>query len=180
MATKSQDTATPASPGDPRARIRIVLPSLALLGLGLVALPTVTVVVVGLLPAFTWLIVDTTPGRYGFRCIASMNVAGVVPFVYELWTNGNDLNTAMAIVSEPLAWLVFMCAAASGWLVFYVLPGLVTAVQKFNARQTVRELRSLQEDLVEEWGPSVTGSRRDDQEPAESEAGNEEKEASKA
>lgn len=178
MTTKPKEKAPAASDRQSWPRIKIVLPSLVLLGLALVALPTVTIVVVGLLPAFTWLIVDTTPGRYGFRCIASMNVAGVVPFVYQLWMNGNDLPTAIAIVSEPLAWLVFMCAAASGWLVFYVVPGLVTAVQKFNARQSIRELRRRQEELVEEWGPSVAGPARKQPQTADSEA--EEKETSEA
>lgn len=178
MTTQPKEKAPAASGRRPRPRIKIVLPSLVLLGLSLVALPTVTIVVVGLLPAFTWLIVDMTPGRYGFRCIASMNVAGVVPFVFQLWMNGNDLPTAIAIVSQPLAWLVFMCAGASGWLIFYVVPGLVAALQKFNARQSIRELRGLQEELVEEWGASVAGRARDALEPSESEA--EEKETSGA
>jgi len=145
-----------------RPRSRLNVPTV--IGVGIVilvftsiALPTMSVVFVGMMPALVCYIVDMTPGRYAFRCVAAMNFAGVAPFVRLLWTQGHDMSTAMGIIVDPFAWLVFYGTAAFGWGLFFSIPGVVSAVQTLSAERRINTLRARQNDLAEEWGTEITG-----------------------
>ncbi len=147
---------------NPRRRIRLSMP--ALIGLVVVillfttiAFPTMIVFFVGMMPAVVCYIVDLTPGRYAFRCVVSMNFAGVAPFLQLLWTEGHDIASAMGIIGDPFSWLVFYGTAAFGWGLFFSVPGVVSAVQTLNAERRVNSLRSRQNELAEEWGTVITG-----------------------
>ena len=122
-----------------------------------IALPTMTVMFVGMMPTLVCYIVDMTPGRYAFRCVASLNFAGVAPFVRLLWGQGHDMSTAMGIIVDPFAWLVFYGTAAFGWGLFFSIPGVVSAVQTLGAERRVNTLRARQNELAEEWGTEITG-----------------------
>lgn len=150
--------------------------SLTFLAMVMVALPTVVVLVVGLLPALTWFIVDMTPGRYAFRCIAGFNAAGVFPYLHKLWTGGNDTAAAIGIVADPLAWLVFLCSAALGWTIFQMVPAGVTLVMTLDAKRKINALQDIQRGLEEEWGRSVSGAAEDAESAAPAEAEQKERE----
>lgn len=122
-----------------------------------VAFPTIIVIFVGMMPTLACYIIDPTPGRYAFRCVASMNFAGVAPFLRQLWTHGHDISSAMDIIGDPFSWLVFYGAAAFGWGLFFSVPGVVSAVKTLSAERRVNSLRSRQNELAEEWGTVVTG-----------------------
>ncbi len=145
-----------------RRRARLSMP--ALIGLVIIfllfttiALPTMSVFFVGMIPTLVCYIVDMTPGRYAFRCVASMNFAGVAPFLRLLWTQGHDMSSAMGIIGDPFSWLVFYGTAAFGWGLFFSIPGVVSAIQTLNAERRVNSLRSRQNELAEEWGTLITG-----------------------
>ena len=127
------------------------------LGIVIVMLPTVSILVVGMIPMLVCYIVDLTPGRYAFRCVATMNFAGVAPFLRMLWTDGNDMTIAIGIITDPFAWLVFYGTAAFGWGLFFSVPGLVSAVRTLNAERRVNTLRARQNALAEDWGTAITG-----------------------
>lgn len=143
-----------------RAQIRVMILSLILLGLIMVALPTFIVLVVGLLPAFAWFILDMTPGRHGFRCILGFNIAGVAPYIRDLWTGSNDVGASVGIVTDPLAWLVFLCAGGAGWFCFQALPAAVTMSHTIYAKMQIETMQKLQGKLEDEWGYRVTGKQR--------------------
>lgn len=155
----------PASPGQrkpPRRRVRFSTPVLIgfvviFLVFTIIALPTMSVLFVGMVPAVVSYIVDMTPGRYAFRCVASMNFAGVAPFLRLLWSDGHDMSVAMSIIADPFSWLVFYGTAAFGWGLFYSVPGIVSAVQTLNAERRVNALRARQNALSVEWGTTFTG-----------------------
>jgi hypothetical protein len=135
-----------------------------LIGIGIIVLtfttiafPTMIVVLVGMIPTLVCFIVDMTPGRYAFRCVAAMNLAGVAPYIRILWTQGHDMSTAMTIIADPFAWLVFYGTAAFGWGFFFSVPGVVSAVQTLSAERRVNKLRVRQNELAEEWGAEITG-----------------------
>ncbi len=145
-------------------RRRIRLSSSAWIGLVVIfllfttiAFPTMIVFFIGMMPTLVCYIVDLTPGRYAFRCVAAMNFAGVAPFLRLLWTNGHDLSSAMGIIVDPFSWLVFYGTAAFGWGLFFSVPGVVSAVQTLNAERRVGALRARQNELAEEWGTVITG-----------------------
>lgn len=123
----------------------------------IIALPTVTVFLIGMIPTLVCSIVDLTPGRFALRCVAAMNFAGVAPFLKLLWIDGHDMSAALGIITDPFAWLVFYGTAGFGWGLFFSVPGLISAVQTLNAERRVNALRARQNALAEEWGSSITG-----------------------
>lgn len=137
----------------------------AILGVLFAALPTAIVLSVGLMPTLVALIVDVTKGRYLTKCVAGMNIAGVLPFLHKLVTTGHDVQTAMAIVSDAFAWLVMYSAAAMGWLLFMGLPGVVSMFKVLTAKRRVYVLQELQRSLLNEWGdcilPNTDGGDQD-------------------
>lgn len=135
--------------------IKAVIYLFVFFGILIAALPTATVFAVGLVPTVVALIVDVTPGRYLTRCVAGLNVAGMSPFVHNLWTQGNDMMTAVGIVTDAVAWLVIYGAAAMGWLLFLGFPGAVAVFQTLNAKRRIYLMQEKQKTLLEEWGDSI-------------------------
>ncbi len=124
-------------------------------GILIAALPTATLLAVGLVPTVVALIVDMTPGRYLTRCVAGLNIAGISPFMHSLWTGGNDMTTAIGVVTDPFAWLAIYGASAIGWLLFTGFPGIVTVFHTLNAKRRIYMLEEKQKTLLEEWGDSI-------------------------
>ena len=127
------------------------------------ALPSVIILVVGMIPTIVAYIIDLTPGRYAARCVAGLNIAGVVPFLNRLWGSTNDMAAAVNIVTDVYAWLAFYAASGVGWLLFSSLPGIVASFKTYSARRHANALRGRLEELKEEWGDEVSGSTPDAQ-----------------
>jgi hypothetical protein len=124
-------------------------------GTMLLALPSVIVIAVGLVPSVVAYIVDQTPGRYASRCVGALNLAGLAPVLNRLWTGQNDINAALAIITDVYSWLAIYGASAIGWLLFLGLPNIVSTVLSMNANRRINALRDRQKDLVREWGKSI-------------------------
>jgi len=142
-------------------KIRAFLILIGILGVLFAALPTAIVLSVGLMPTLVALIVDVTRGRYLTKCVAGLNVAGVLPFLHKLLTSGHDVPTAMNIVSDAFAWLVMYSAAAMGWLLFLGLPGLVSMIKVLSAKRRVYVLQETQRALLNEWGDCILPAHDD-------------------
>ena len=128
------------------------------LGFIVAALPTVVVLLVGMIPTIVAYIIDLTPGRYAARCVAGLNIAGVVPFLNRLWSSTNDLPGAIGIVTDVYAWLAFYLASGVGWALFVSLPTFVASFKTYSAKRKANALRDRLEELVGEWGEEVTGN----------------------
>jgi hypothetical protein len=122
------------------------------------ALPSVVILAVGMIPTIVAYIIDLTPGRYAARCVAGLNIAGVVPFLNRLWTSTNDMAAAIDIVTDVYAWLAFYAASGVGWLLFSSLPSIVASFKTYSARRHANALRGRLEELREEWGEEISGS----------------------
>ena len=121
----------------------------------LAALPTAMLLAIGLAPTLVALIVDMTPGRYLTRCVAGLNIAGLMPFVHKLWLGGHTMGMAFSIVTDVYAWLVIYSGSAIGWLLFLGLPGAVAIFRQLNAKRRIYMLRERQRTLISEWGESI-------------------------
>src|SRR5690606_6801492 len=119
------------------------------------ALPTTTLLAVGMAPTRGAFIGDTTRGRYLTKCVAGRNFAGVMPFLYKLWTTSHDMSTAIGLVTDLYVWLSMYSAAALGWLLFLGCPGMVATFRALNARRRIYMLREQQKSLINEWGESI-------------------------
>ena len=131
------------------------------------ALPSVIILLVGMIPTVVAYIIDLTPGRYAARCVAGLNIAGVVPFLHRLWTSTNDLPAAIGIVTDVFAWLAFYAASGVGWLLFVSLPGIVATFKTYSAKRHANALRARLEELKEEWGDEISGNTPDGQREGE-------------
>ena len=159
MATKPSKPATRPINRPIKTKAFVILAGI--LGILFAALPTAILLSVGLMPTLVALIVDVTRGRYLTKCVAGLNIAGVLPFLHKLLTTGHDVPTAMAIVSDAFAWLVMYSAAAMGWLLFMGLPGLVSMIKVLTAKRRVYVLQETQRTLLNEWGDCILPTHDD-------------------
>lgn len=147
---------------------------LILVVVGLFTLPTILVLGIGMLPTVGALITDRRKEKYATLCVGAMNFTGVLPFMIRLWTEDHSYDHAFRMIADVLTWLVMYGAAALGWAIYFVAPGIVGMFIGMRTEQRIQRLRRRQRDLVEEWGPGVAGSRRDQDEkearPAEGRA----------
>jgi Na+/proline symporter len=124
----------------------------------LFTLPTVLVLMVGMLPTLAAMLTDRRRERYTTLCVGCMNFVGVMPFVAELWTKDHSFDKAFKIMLDPFAWLSMLGAAGIGWCIYFVAPSIVAMYMAARIEQRIASLRRRQRELVEEWGPGVAGS----------------------
>jgi len=126
---------------------------LFLLMLGFVlALPTVPLLIVGLIPTAVAFFVDRSPGKSSAICVLGLNFAGVAPFIAILWKGSNTLTQSLSMLGDVYVWFVMYGAAALGWLLSMVLPPLVASFLRIHAAQQIGALRAQQAKLRDEWG----------------------------
>lgn len=118
----------------------------------LFALPTVPILLLGMIPTGVAMVVDRTPGKTAAVCVAGLNFAGVAPFIAALWKGPNTLGHSIAIMTDIYSWLGMYGAAAAGWLLFLALPPVVASFLKIHVAQRVSTLRNTQAKLKAEWG----------------------------
>jgi len=138
---------------------------------GLVTLPTILIPGVGMLPTVGAMVSDRRKEKYATLCVGAMNFTGVLPFMITLWTENHSYERAFQMIADPFTWLVMYGAAAIGWAIYFVAPGIVGMFIGMRTEQRVQKLRRRQRDLVEEWGPGVAGGRRDGEEKETKPAG---------
>ena len=134
-------------------------------------LPSMMLLVVGMIPTLAAMLTDRRREKYATLCVGCMNFTGVLPFMVELWTRDHSYDHAFAIMASPFTWLVMFGAAAIGWAIYFVAPGIVGMFIAMRADQRVQRLRRRQRDLVEEWGPGVAGSSDQEEEETGAKAG---------
>jgi len=158
---KDKETASKTAGKRPGKSMAIMIVC-GVLGFIVAALPTVVVLLVGMIPTIVAYIIDLTPGRYAARCVAGLNIAGVVPFLNRLWSSTNDLPGAIAVVTYVYAWLAFYLASGVGWALFISLPSFVASFKTYSAKRKANALRERFEELVREWGDDITGNKPGD------------------
>ncbi len=113
------------------------------------------IVCVGLLPTLVALFTDTDQNRSGLATIGYLNLAGVLPFLIELWQNGQTMEAALRIVRDPFSWVVMFGAAGVGHLMLYTIPPIVTSMVLMKQESRLRTLREGVQQLEAIWGPDV-------------------------
>ena len=154
MAKKNK---APKRSGKPMSKSMALMIVCGFLAFIVAALPSITILVIGTIPTVVAYIIDLTPGRYAARCVAGLNIAGVVPFLNRLWESTNDMASAINIITDVYTWLAFYAASGIGWLLFASLPGIVASFKTYSAKRHANALRSRLEELKEEWGEEISG-----------------------
>ncbi len=112
---------------------------------------------IGMLPTLAALFADRTKRKSKAIAIGTMNMAGCSPFLFSLWMNGNGFGEAVEIITDFWPVVIMYLAAATGYLINWSISGVIASVlyQRGQARQ--KTIKKLQKELVERWGPEVTG-----------------------
>lgn len=117
----------------------------------IVALPTVIILMIGMIPTAVAFFVDRHRHKAAAICVAGLNFAGVAPFIATLWHTTNTVGHSLAIVADVYAWLAMYGAAALGWLLYLGLPPLALGIIKIRGEQRIAALRAQQAKLREDW-----------------------------
>jgi|GEM_PF-447898 len=129
--------------------------SIGFFALVIMSLPTVVVMLFGLLPTFVTLIIDRSPQKHAAFCIGGINFSGVFPYMMALWLGDNTLDAAIMTITDVFALVVMYGAAALGWMLYQSLPPVVAAILTVIAQHKVSALRTAQRKLIKDWGEDV-------------------------
>ncbi|PZO82812.1 MAG: hypothetical protein DI626_09675 [Micavibrio aeruginosavorus] len=114
--------------------------------------------VIGMIPTLVAGVVDKTHGRIRCLTVGAMNFAGCAPFMIEVFKKGNDVSTAIAYMVQPRTIVVIYFAAAMGYLIDWAMTGIVSSIMVQRARGKLKNMEKQKKELVERWGPEVTGT----------------------
>lgn len=127
-----------------------------MVALAIFSLPTLIILIPGMLPTGVARICDRTDQKYATFCVGGLNLCGVFPYLLNLWTDNHEIEAAAGIISDIFALLVMYASAGFGWLMFLAIPPVVSAFLTVLAQRRVTILRTTQDDIVREWGPEVS------------------------
>ncbi len=132
--------------------------------LGLAFLPTSMLLFVGMLPSMVAFFL--APMGVGARAatVSAMNLAGCLPFVLKLWSLENDFETSFMLVSDPQVITIMYMSAAFGYMIDWVVTGIVSSFLYQKGLTRMEAIKKRQEVLISQWGEGVTGKkmRRED------------------
>jgi hypothetical protein len=120
-------------------------------------IPTTVLLFIGMLPTIAASLTDRRGKRTKALTVGAMNFAGCVPFLLELWTSDHSIPHAVKLITDPRTVIVIYCAAGIGYLINWAMGGIVATVMIQQAGMRLKDIRKRQGELVERWGPEVTG-----------------------
>ena len=122
-------------------------------------LPTMVLLIAGLFPTYVAFFTDNDNQKSGAVSVGAMNLAGLVPFIIDLWSGGQTMTNAFHILGNANNWLVIMGAAAIGQLIVYAIPQASATMTLTHAEGRVKILKKNLELLKESWGPDVATNK---------------------
>lgn len=144
----------------PLAPIGVVLILLLILFL---SLPTVILLVCGLIPGVVAYLIDKTPQKNATFCVASLNFAGLFPYLMDLWSGSHDVATAIAILTHPVSMITIYGSAVFGFVLYIGVPPVIAAFRSVMSEHRLTQLKDIQKQLVEEWGEEVAAPSNEEQ-----------------
>ncbi len=121
----------------------------------LVSLPTVMLIVFGLLPSIVAWIIDRTEKKYATACVFGLNFSGLFPFLMEIWFEDHSLDAAIRIMTDVFDLMVIYGSAGFGWMLYMALPPFVTTFLSVMSEHRLTVLKEKQANIIEEWGENV-------------------------
>lgn len=129
---------------------------LILVALLVISLPTVLLLLFGMLPTIVAWVVDRSQQKYAMFCVCGMNFSGLFPFLTDIWFKTHSTDAAVAILTNVFDLMVIYGAAAFGWMMFIAVPPVVTQFISVMLQRRVTTLRAQQQKIIEEWGEGVS------------------------
>lgn len=156
-------TPSPAAPPQAQAPLppgrgmrKVVWILLCMVALLVISLPTVLLLLFGMLPTIVAWVIDRSQQKYATFCVCGMNFSGVFPFLSDIWFKNHSTDAAVRILTNVFDLTVIYGAAAFGWMMFVAVPPVVTQFISAMLQRRVQVLRAQQQTIVEEWGEGVS------------------------
>ena len=109
----------------------------------------------GLSPTVVAFIVDKSKKKYAAFSVGGMNIAGVTPALLDLLKGKNNVSAAMEILTSPFDLTIMFAGAAFGWMLYMVIPPVVSGLLTVIANYRISQLRTEQKKLIKEWGEGI-------------------------
>lgn len=122
-------------------------------------MPTLILVLVGMIPTLVALIVDGDRNKSSAFAIGAMNCAGITPFIIDLWIKGQTMDNTFIILRQSSTWLIMLGAAAIGQLIIFAVPPAMASLTLTRAETRLRALKQNLEQLKTTWGPDVATTK---------------------
>ncbi|MGH6662519.1 MAG: acyl-CoA synthetase [Rhodospirillales bacterium] len=129
---------------------------LCLVALLVISLPTVLLLLFGMLPTIVAWVIDRSQQKYATFCVCGMNFSGVFPFLSDVWFKDHSTDAAVRILTNVFDLTVIYGAAAFGWMMFIAVPPVITQFISAMLQKRVATLREQQQKIIEEWGEGVS------------------------
>ena len=147
----------------PTNRLILIITGLALVPF---TLPTLLLLLVGMLPTIAALFLERGTAKQGWISVGGLNFAGLSNWMLNLWFAHHTFSYAIEELLTITPLLVSYASAAVGWGLYLAMPPLVNAVTTVTYQRRVIALSAQQRKLVEQWGDGVV-SRNGTAKPAE-------------
>lgn len=144
--------------GDKKAKKKGGIPLVALILGGIaamLALPITLVLAGALLPTGAIALTDRSEKRSATVCIGALNLASAVVVVMQLIRSGLSFDSALALLMQPMNWLIMWAGAAVGWAILTFVPPTVAQILAGMAEMRMTKLKKNLEDIKKNWSDSV-------------------------
>lgn len=167
MAKEKKKKQKPKKSGKLSWKVKLFL--ITFLLLAIVFLPTTMLLFVALLPSVSAVFFSDRGIGARASTVTAMNLAGVMPFVFKLWSTGNDFEASFEIITNARYITIIYLAAAFGYMIDWVITSLTSSFMYQRGLRRMETIKKRQEVLVTLWGEGVSGQKQ--VEPEEGEGG---------
>lgn len=119
---------------------------------------TVLLLSVAMAPTGVAYLIDTNPRRHATKTVAWTNLAGALIVTFDLWGSDRTLATTIDLLSDPFNWVFMLGGAGAGWIIHFVVPGIVFRYLTLSLDLRRKSLKDEMEKLEKEWGEDVRGN----------------------
>lgn len=158
MANKKQEKAkaalTKGKKGKKQVSWRSRIVTFLLIAAAVVLLQqTIIMVVIGMLPAIVAYIVDDTRSRAWSKVVTACNMAGMLPFVVDLYfVSGNSTVAMQQQMSSLFMWMVVYGSAGIAWVLIWGMPKVALFFYRIFHAYRIDEHKKALRKLRREWG----------------------------
>ena len=127
----------------------------AALAIGLGSPTLLLFMIVGFAPTVAAGLIDEDPEKHSAIAVGAMSVAAMIPLILGQLTASSS--SGYSVLGDSFAWLTVYGAAGIGWAIHAAVPAVTLMLSDMRADWKRKELKKLQDSLVEEWGQDVMG-----------------------
>lgn len=111
-----------------------------------------------MLPAGLAILFDRTRGRFATKTIAACNMAGTLPYLFEIYIRYEPDPATKEIMYNTSTWVFVYGFALVGWLLVWLIPQFSILIYAAKAENRAEELKKRQEHIIEQWGEGASNS----------------------